>query len=73
MEKYKTAKQLYSESKFKTAIEYFKESFNSEVLNENEKIDCLTQIIKIQKLIEKKEDSSKVEEDLADFLIQKKE
>lgn len=73
MENYKLAKKLYAESKFETAIERFKESFNNEVLNENEKIDCLTQIIKIQKIINKKEDSEKIERDLADFLIKRKE
>lgn len=73
MEKYKFAKKLYSQSKFETAIEYYKDSFNSEVLNENEKIDCLTQIIKIQKIINKSDDDIKVEKDLADFLINRKE
>lgn len=73
MEKYKTAKRLLSENKFETAIESFKDSFNSEVLNENEKIDCLTQIIKLQKLIKKKDDNYHVERDLADFLIKRED
>lgn len=73
MEKYKNAKKLYSDNKFESAMECFKDSFNTEVLNENEKIDCLSQIVKIQKLLNKREDSEKVERDLAEFLIQKKE
>ncbi|MBK23712.1 MAG: hypothetical protein CME70_06870 [Halobacteriovorax sp.] len=73
MEKYKLAKKLYSQNKFETAVEYFKDSFNTEVLNENEKIDCLTQIIRIQKIINKTDDDIKVEKDLAEFLINRKE
>lgn len=73
MEKYRTAKILYSENKFDSAIQYFKDSFNNEVLNENEKIDCLNQIIKIQKILNKTHDSVQVEIDLANFLIQKEE
>lgn len=73
MEKYRTAKILYSENKFDTAIKYFKDSFNHEVLNESEKIDCLNQIIKIQKILNKTHDSIQVEVELANFLIQKKE
>jgi tetratricopeptide (TPR) repeat protein len=73
MEKYRTAKILFSENKFDTASQYFKDSFNEEVLNENEKIDCLNQIIKIQKILNKTHDSVQVEIDLANFLIQKKE
>lgn len=73
MEKYRTAKILYSENKFDSALQYFKDSFNHEVLNENEKIDCLNQIIKIQKILNKTHDSIQVEIDLSNFLIKKEE
>lgn len=73
MEKYKNAKVLFSESKFEQSLADFKKSFSVEALSENEKIDCLSQIIKIQKILNHQSDSYEIEKELAEFLIEKKD